>query len=149
MPVVFRAIFHDNTEHMRSERAQKLYYKISTLAINSDNLESLLYNIHMELKDLIAVNNFHVALYDKDKNYLNFPYYVDETQGEKNTTFKRPIGKALTEYSLFSENPTFLYEEDILLLAKEKTVELLGPAPKIWLGVPLKLEKQNHRSHCA
>ncbi|HSZ25107.1 MAG TPA: PAS domain S-box protein, partial [Cytophagaceae bacterium] len=142
LPVLFRGIFHDNTEHMRSERAQKLYYKISTLAINSDNLESLLYNIHMELKDLIAVNNFHVALYDKDKNYLNFPYYVDETQGEKNTTFKRPIGKALTEYSLFSENPTFLYEEDILLLAKEKTVELLGPAPKIWLGVPLKLENR-------
>jgi PAS domain S-box-containing protein len=142
LPILFRAIFHDNTEHLRSERAQKLYYKISTLAINSDNLESLLYNIHMELKELIAVNNFHVALYDKDKNILNFPYYVDETQGEKSTTFKRPISKALTEYSLFSENPTFLYEEDILLLAKEKTVELLGPAPKIWLGVPLKLENR-------
>jgi PAS domain S-box-containing protein len=142
LPILFRGIFHDNTEHMRSERAQKLYYKISTLAINSDNLESLLYNIHMELKELIAVNNFHVALYDKDKNILNFPYYVDETQGEKNTTFSRPISKALTEYSLFSESPTFLYEEDILLLAKEKTVELLGPAPKIWLGVPLKLENR-------
>ncbi len=142
VPVLFRAIFHDNTEHLRSERAQKLYYKISTLAINSDNLESLLYNIHMELKELIAVNNFHVALYDRDKNLLNFPYYVDETQGERNTTFKRPVAKALTEYSLFSENPTFLYEEDILLLAKEKTVELLGPVPKIWLGVPLKLENR-------
>jgi PAS domain S-box-containing protein len=142
IPVLFRGIFHDNTEHMRSERAQKLYYKISTLAINSDNLESLLYNIHMELKELIAVNNFHVALYDKDRNTLNFPYYVDETQGEKSTTFTRPISKALTEYSLFNENPTFLYEEDILLLAKEKTVELLGPAPKIWLGVPLKLENR-------
>ena len=142
IPVLFRAIFHDNTEHLRSERAQKLYYKISTLAIESDNLEELLFNIHMELKELIAVNNFHVALYDKDKNMLNFPYYVDEIQGEKNTTFSRPISKALTEYSLFSENPTFLYEEDILLLAKEKTVELLGPAPKIWLGVPLKLENR-------
>jgi PAS domain S-box-containing protein len=142
VPVLFRAIFHDNTEHMRSERAQKLYYKISTLAINSDNLESLLFNIHMELKELIAVNNFHVALYDKDKNNLNFPYYVDETQGNRNTTFTRPVAKALTEYSLFNERPTFLYEEDILLLAKEKTVELLGPAPKIWLGVPLKLENR-------
>ncbi|HVD99426.1 MAG TPA: PAS domain S-box protein [Cytophagaceae bacterium] len=142
VPVLFRGIFHDNTEHMRSERAQKLYYKISTLAINSDNLESLCYNIHMELKELIAVNNFHVALFDRDKNLLNFPYYVDETQGERSTTFKRPIAKALTEYSLFNENPTFLYEEDILLLAKEKTVELLGPVPKIWLGVPLKLENR-------
>ncbi len=142
IPVFFRGIFHDNTEHLRSEKAQNLYYKISSLAINSDNLEDLLYNIHMELREYIAVNNFHVALYDADKNFLNFPYYVDENQGTKSTTFRRPIGKALTEYSLLSETPVFLYEEDILLLAKEKTVELLGPAPKIWLGVPLKLENR-------
>lgn len=142
VPVQFRGIFHDNTEHLRSERAQQLYYKISTLAINSNNLESMLYNIHMELNKLVAVNNFHVALLDVEKHSLNFPYYVDENQGSKNTTFSRPVGKALTEYSIFSEKPTFLYEEDILQLAKDKTVELLGPVPKIWLGVPLKLENR-------
>ncbi|MCS6824481.1 MAG: PAS domain S-box protein [Cytophagaceae bacterium] len=138
-PVLYRGIFHDNTEHLRGEKAQQLYYKISTLAINSDNLETLLYNIHQELRELIAVNNFHVALYDKEKNYLNFPYYVDENQGGKNTTFKRQVVKGLTEYSLFNETPTFLYEEDILLLVKQKAVELLGPVPKIWIGVPLRL----------
>lgn len=141
-PVAFRGIFHDNTERIRAERAQNLYYKIANLTINSDNLESLLHNIHQELKTLIAVNNFHVALYDRDKNYLNFPYYVDETLGNKVITTKRKVGKGLTEYSLFSEKPVFLYEEDIMLLAHEKTVELLGPVPKIWLGVPLRLENR-------
>ncbi|MCU0428786.1 MAG: PAS domain S-box protein [Cytophagaceae bacterium] len=141
-PVQFRGIFHDNTEHLRSEHAQQLYYKISTLAINSNNLESLLHNIHLELKKIIAVNNFHVALLDVEKHMLNFPYYVDENQGDRNTTFSRPVGKALTEFSIFNEKPTFLYEEDIQHLAKEKTVELLGPVPKIWLGVPLKLENR-------
>lgn len=141
-PVSFRAIFHDNTEHMRAERAQNLYYKISTLAINSVNLESLLASIHNELRTLIAVNNFHVALYDKDHNFLNFPYYVDENIGTKPISMKRIVGKGLTEYSLFNTEPTFLYEEDILKLAEDKKVELLGPIPKLWLGVPLILENR-------
>jgi PAS domain S-box-containing protein len=139
-PVSFRGIFHDNTEHMRAERAQNLYYKISTLAINSDKLDSLLDNIHKELRTLIAVNNFHVALYDRDHNYLNFPYYVDENIGPKPISMKRIVGKGLTEYSLFNEGPTFLYEEDIKKLSDEGKIELLGPIPKIWLGVPLRLE---------
>ncbi|MBX9850536.1 MAG: PAS domain S-box protein [Cytophagaceae bacterium] len=141
-PIAFRGIFHDTTERIRAERAQNLYYKIANLTINSDNLESLLYNIHQELKTLIAVNNFHVALYDKEKNILNFPYYVDENIGPKYITNQRTVSKGLTEYSLFHEKPTFLYEEDILKLVEDKTVELLGPAPKIWLGVPLKLENR-------
>lgn len=141
--IAFRGIFHDATERIRAERAQNLYYKIANLTISSDNLESLLFNIHQELKKLIAVNNFHVALYDKDKDYLNFPYYVDENVLEGRViTQKRKAGKGLTEYSLFSDKPIFLYEEDILLLAHDKTVELLGPVPKIWLGVPLRLENR-------
>ncbi len=91
---------------------------------------------------MIAVNNFHVGLYDQNKNYLYFPYYVDETLPHVVTTNKRKVGKGLTEYSLFKEKPTFLYEEDILLLAHEGVVEIKGPVPKIWLGVPLRLENR-------
>ncbi|HEY8402494.1 MAG TPA: PAS domain S-box protein [Cytophagaceae bacterium] len=141
-PIAFRGIFHDNTERIRAERAQNLYYKIASLAINSSNLETLLLNIHNELKTLIAVNNFHVALYDKEESFLYFPYYVDENLGSRPTSHKRKVAKGLTEFSLFNEKPTFLYEEDIMLLAQEKVVELMGPVPKIWLGVPLKLENR-------
>jgi len=141
-PAVFRGIFHDNTERIRAERAQNLYYKIAGHTINSENLEVLLYNIHQELKTMIAVNNFHVGLVDLENNIVNFPYYVDENFGEKVTTNQRVIGKGLTEYSYFNNKPTFLYEEDILKLAQAETVELLGPVPKIWIGVPLKLENR-------
>jgi PAS domain S-box-containing protein len=142
-PIAFRGIFHDNTKRIRAERAQNLYYKIANLTINSNSLDTLLYNIHQELKTMIAVNNFHVALYDKDENYLNFPYYVDEIiTGTKAVSNKRVLSKGLTEYSLFNDKPTFLYEEDILKLAREGTIELLGPVPKIWLGVPLRLENR-------
>lgn len=142
IPIGFRGIFHDNTERIRAERAQNLYYKIASHTISSENLETLLYNIHQELKTMIAVNNFHVALHDKENNILNFPYYIDENFGGKVTTNQRKVGKGLTEYSYFNDKPTFLYEEDILELAQEGTVELLGPVPKIWIGVPLKLENR-------
>lgn len=142
VPIAFRGIFHDATERIRAERAQNLYYKIANLTINSDNLESLLYNIHQELKTMIAVNNFQVALYDQDKNYLNFPYYVDETLDHVVNANRRKVGKGLTEYSLFNDKPTFLYEEDIMLLANNKVVEIKGPVPKIWLGVPLRMENR-------
>lgn len=141
-PIAFRGIFHDATERIRAERAQTLYYKIATLTINSNNLETLLHNIHQELKSMIAVNNFHVALYDKEHDSLDFPYYVDETIPHVITTNKRKVGKGLTEYSLFNDKPTLLYEEDILKLEQEQMVELLGPVPKIWLGVPLRLENR-------
>ncbi len=140
--VAFRGIFHDASERIRAEKAQNLYYKIATLTINSNNLETLLHNIHQELKTMIAVNNFHVALYDEEHDTLDFPYYVDETIPHVITTNKRKIGKGLTEYSLFNDKPTFLYEEDIIQLAQDHKVELLGPIPKLWLGVPLRLENR-------
>jgi PAS domain S-box-containing protein len=141
-PAVFRGIFHDNTERIRAEKAQNLYNKIAGHTISSENLEVLLYNIHHELKSLIAVNNFHVGLLDLENNIVNFPYYVDENFGGKVTTNQRAIGKGLTEFSYFNNKPTLLYEEDILKLAEKDTVELLGPVPKIWIGVPLKLENR-------
>jgi hypothetical protein len=141
-PVALRGIFHDATERIRAEKAQNLYYKISSLTINSDNLEDLLQNIHQELKSMIAVNNFHVALHDVEHQMLVFPYYVDETLPHVITTNKRKISKGLTEYSLFSNKPTMLYEEDILELAHQNIIELMGPVPKVWLGVPLKLENR-------
>ncbi len=142
VPIGFRGICHDNTERIRAEKAQNLYYKIASHTIGSENLENLLYNIHQELKTMIAVNNFHVALVDKENRVLNFPYYVDENYGEKITTYQRPVGKGLTEYSFFNNKPTLLYEEDILRLANEGAVEPLGPVPKVWIGVPLKLENR-------
>ena len=141
-PSVFRGIFHDNTARLQAEQAQNLYYKISTLAINSNNLETLLGNIHQELRNMFAVNNFQVGLYDKEENSLFFPYYVDESVGTKPVKHKRRIGKWLTEFSLFSDKPTLLYEEDIIQLEKEGEIEIKDMPPKIWLGVPLKLENR-------
>lgn len=142
IPTEFRGIFYDNTYKVRTERSQRLYNSIADLTIKSTNLDTLFLDIHKELKNVIDVNNFHVALLEKGKHYISFPYYVDENFKGPLKLPKRKISKGLTEYSLFFEKPIFLYEEDIIDLVNDGKVEVKGKLPKIWMGVPLKLENR-------
>ena len=139
--VEFRGIFYDNTYKVRAERTQFLYYGIANLALKSDNLDTLFMDIHKLMKSVIEVNNFHVALFDSDSKALEYPYYVDEQlgsySGKENTT---PITTdVLTEYTLRHANSIFLYEEEIIKLASTGALHISGRIPKIWMGVPLKL----------
>ncbi|MEY5047791.1 MAG: multi-sensor hybrid histidine kinase [Bacteroidota bacterium] len=138
----FRGIFHNNTSRIRAERAQTLFYSIANLAVKSDNLESLYLDIHKLLKQYIDVNNFHVALIDNEHQQLNFPYYVDENNPGVISSSHRIVGKGLSEYTLKQGKALFLYEEDILKLSENNEIELIGRLPKIWMGVPLRLENK-------
>ncbi len=141
-PTAFRCIFYDTTDRIRAEKAQNLYYSIASLTTKSDNLETLYQNIHKELGKVIEVKNFYITLYNPEKNYLYFPYYVDEDfDGEVRLTQRR-VGRGLTEYAMFYNKPLFLYEEQIIQLAAEHNLELFGAVPKVWLGVPLKIENR-------
>lgn len=128
-----------NTE-LFSDSSQNLYYSIANLAVKSVNLEQLFYDIHALLKKVIDVNNFIIALYDNKFDYIHFPFYVDEHFAGLVQSTKRKISKGLTEYNLFKGTPLFLYDDEINQLIKEKKVELTGRVPKIWMGVPLKIE---------
>ncbi len=141
-PVAYTGIFYDNTERIRGERAQELYYSIANLIIESKNLDELLTSIHGSLKEHIFANNFHVALYDDENKLLNFPYYCDEIFGGKVDAYSRPFAKGLTEYTLKKKRPVFLFEEDIRALVSEGLLELYGPEPQVWLGVPLKIDRR-------
>ncbi|HTF81043.1 MAG TPA: PAS domain S-box protein, partial [Cytophagales bacterium] len=142
-PTEFRGLFYDNTDKVRAERAQNLYLGIANLAIKSDNLDTLFQEIHKLLKKYIDVNNFHVALYDeKEENKINFPCYIDENMPGITTYPSRTLQNGLTEYSLLMQMPIFLQEEDILKLVESKTIEPLNRIPKIWMGVPLKVDNR-------
>ncbi len=128
-----------NTE-IFSDSSQNLYYSIANLAVKNISLEQLFQDIHALLKNVIDVNNFLIALYDSRLDYIYFPYYLDENFGTVVQTIKRKISKGITEYNIFHGSPLFLYEEDIVKLIEERKVIITGKVPKIWMGVPLKLE---------
>lgn len=138
----FRGIFHDITERVRAEKAQHLYFSIANLTIHSSDLEELYHNIHQELHKIVATDNFYIGLFNFGNNIINFPYFIDENYGTGVHISQRSLGKGLTEYTLHQNKALFLYEEDILKLAAQNKIEINGPIPKIWLGVPLKLGKR-------
>jgi PAS domain S-box-containing protein len=147
-PTAFRCILYDITDKIRAEKAQNLYYSIASLTIRSDNLENLYQNIHQELGKVIEVKNFYITLYNQEKNYLHFPYYVDEDFGGEVRLTQRRVGKGLTEYAMLHSQPLFLYEEDIRRLAQENNLEIFGAIPKVWLGVPMKIEGRITGYYC-
>ncbi|HEV7350561.1 PAS domain S-box protein [Telluribacter sp.] len=138
-PTAFRCILHDFSEKIRAEKAQSLYYSIANWTISTQNLDDLYHNIHQELGKIIDVKNFFIALYDQNKSYLYFPYYIDEYfQGNLRFT-KRRLGNGLTEFAIASNRPLFLYEEDIEKLATTNSLYLYGVTPKVLLCVPLRI----------
>lgn len=141
-PVEFRGIFHDITDRIRAEKAQELYNKISSLTLESIDLNELYENIYHELNLVIEANNFYIALYEPNIQYINFPYYIDENYGSRVTNVERKAGNGLTEFAIQNGGPLFLFEEDLIELAVEGKVSISGPLPKIWMGVPLKIENK-------
>jgi PAS domain S-box-containing protein len=137
-----RCIFHDVTEKIRAEKAKDLYYSIANHTIQSPNLSKLYRNIHEELKKVIDVENFYVALYDRerDKNLLKFPYFIDQNNKDESIHKERNLSNGLTEYAIFKNKPLFLYEGDIVDLALNEKITIQGTIPLIWLGVPLRVD---------
>ncbi|MDX2196478.1 MAG: ATP-binding protein [Cytophagales bacterium] len=125
-----------------TDSLQNLYSAIANLAVNSLNLEQLYYDIHAILKKHIDVNNFIIAINDEKQEFIHFPYYVDEHFGGVVQSIRRKISKGLTEYNLMRSEPLFLYEEEIIRLVEEGTLVITGKIPKIWMGVPLKIDEK-------
>ena len=141
----FRCILHDTTGRVRAERSQKLYYSIANWTLNSESLADLYEKIHQELGQIIDTRNFFIALYDQRKNYLNFPYYVDEYFRDSMRFTKRKLGNdrtrpGLTEYTIRANKPLFLYESDIRQLADDQQIDLYGQLqPQVMLTAPLRI----------
>ncbi len=142
IPTAFRCILYDVTDTIRAEKAQQLYYRISSLVTESNNLDNLYRNIHGELSKVVDAENFYITLYNAETNYLHFPYYVDEVIFGDFRITQRRVGKGLIEYGLFHQKPLILFEDDINRLIENGEVEIYNTPPKVWMGVPLKIENR-------
>ena len=124
----------DITESKRANKIQEVTFKISTAAHLSPSLDELYREIHRCLGELLNVENFYIALYDRQTDLVSFPYFVD--QYDEPAPPKRP-GKGLTEYVLRTGKPLMASPEIFQDLVERGEAELVG-APSIdWVGVPL------------
>jgi PAS domain S-box-containing protein len=131
----YMAVKSDVTERKQSEEVQAAIYKISEISVTSDNLLELYAGIHMVIDELMNTANFYIALYDKELELLEFPYFVDE---KDQRPISRILKKGLTEYVLKTGASLMAPPAVQDKLVETGEVEIVGTPSIDWIGVPLK-----------
>jgi PAS domain S-box-containing protein/putative nucleotidyltransferase with HDIG domain len=135
-PLAIASLGDDITEKDAMQKVQDAILKISQASNEADNLDYLYHSIHEILKKLAPVENLFIALYDKKKNLISFPYFVD--QYDLPPAPKTP-GKGLTEYVLQTGKPMSINPEKFSAMLEKDVVESLGAPSLDWIGIPLKV----------
>ncbi|WP_440054418.1 diguanylate cyclase domain-containing protein [Pseudoalteromonas sp. T1lg65] len=118
---------------------QQILFKISELATQFTDIDDVYKQVHDIIRSITFADNLYIALYDRDNNWLNFPYSVDEV-----TQYKpRPFDRGYSELVIRSEQSQLIDTKRAKQLLKSgevvrpKHYDLTGSATS-WLGAPLK-----------
>ena len=68
-----------------SERAatiQDALYRIAETASTAEDMQDFYARIHAIVHELMYANNLYIALYDDERQMINFPYYVDQVDDD-------------------------------------------------------------------
>ncbi len=126
---------HDITREKKEEKIQKVILSILEAANTEVNLIDYFKYIHTSVGQLMPVENFYIALYDKEKKLLSFPYFVDKYDKQLPS---EQIGNGLTGYVLKTGKASLINSDLDKELVKKGDAELIGSPSRIWLGIPLK-----------
>ena len=127
-------MMQDIHERKQAELLQSAVYKIAQAADTSAGLDDLFQSVHGTVATVMPAGNFYIALYDRARELLEFPYFRDEEDPPPGA-FKP--GKGLTEYVIRTGRPLLCDEATDRDLRSRGEVALVGAPSAIWLGVPL------------
>lgn len=127
------AVARDVTERKRAEATQKALHSISEAAHFAEDLFALFQRIHLIIASLLRAENFVVALYDREKDALAFPYHIDNNipvpEPNRKDTAYLSAEIVRTGSALLLKPGCRWFPEDI---AAADTLDT-----SCWLGVPL------------
>ena len=132
------SVYREIADREKKDKIQKVLFNISNAALTIDNFYEFNSFIKSELGTIIDTTNFYIALYNKEQEFINTPFMVDEL-GVR-TDFS--AAKTLTSYVIKSKKSLLGTENQIKSLIKKGLVEWVGPPCKVWLGVPLKINNE-------
>jgi signal transduction histidine kinase len=128
----------DITSDKKKEIVQKTILKILNAGNSALSVESVCDHLYKTVVDIIPVNNFYVALHDKTKHMLTFPYYKDDFNAKP---ADRKFGNGLTEYVIRTKKTLFLDKDRIIHFIKRGYIASLEVPVTGWLGVPLMIHE--------
>lgn len=131
-------VARDITERKQAEQKQAALYAISEAAYWAGGLPELFTGIHQIVSGLLPADNFFVALYDKDRDELSFPYYVDQ---HDHHPAPRPLDSGTLSAEVIRTGRSMLLTPDnrdeLLARISGATDAIDGTDSLDWLGVPL------------
>ena len=128
----------DITEKMRSDRVQNVLYAISNAALSSNDLPELIEIISRELGKLLDSTNFYIAFYNEMTDMLSTLYIKDE----RDQINSWPAEKSATGYVIKHQRSLLVSDTDVIKMCEAGEIEIVGTPSKIWLGVPLSVNKK-------
>ena len=129
--------------HERAEKVQSALYRIAETASAAQDMPTFYAKIHKIVGELMYADNFYIALYDEERQQINFPYFRDEVDTDiPDPNAWDPIGVAFargsTAYLLRTGEPQFWDARRGLELEAQGEIEDFGAVAIEWLGAPLK-----------
>ncbi len=126
-------------EQKKAETLQRVFYRIAERAAADLSFYDFLQSVHGLLGELLYAKNCYVCLYDAQKHRKDFPYYVDERDGDALQLSNVPYRQGLTEFVLSTGKP------QIIDATRLKVLEAAGDVTEgsgdmtfsSWLGVPM------------
>lgn len=124
-------------ERQRSEKLQRVLFRISELSVTAASLERFHADVHGLVDGLLYARNFYVAMLSADGGRIEFPYSVDERDPVREP---RGLTKGLTEYVIRTGRALLADREAIRRLERSGELVSHGALAHSWLGVPLELD---------
>ena len=127
-------------ERQKVESLQQALFEISELAANLEGDMNAFYSsLHEILARLISAPNCYIAIHNKEKDLLEFPYFSDAKQDQINA---RPLGLGLTEFVLRTGQAELINPPKVLELAESGDLDVsvaqnMLNSANSWLGSPL------------
>ena len=133
-------------EHARAAKVKDALYRIAEAASSVEDLRAFYATVHGIVADLMYAENCYIALYDEQRQAINYPYFVDPVDTDiPDPSVWDPIGTGqatgVTAYALRTGKPQLIDAAAHHELVARGEVETLGVvAEGSWLGAPLVAE---------
>ncbi len=137
-----RELQREAQEQKKAETLQRVFYRIAERATAGLPFYDFLKAVHELLGELLYAKNFYVCLCRPNQTTVDFPYYVDEKDGDTMQCNDVTRGRGMTEFVLRTEEPQLIDAKRFLALqACGEITEATGDLTfTTGLGVPMKVE---------
>src|SRR5437763_417665 len=131
-------------ERARAEKVQPALYRIADLASTAQDLQELYRAVHAVVGELMYAKNFFIALFDRERQLISWPYYADEVDLDvpdphQWDVFGEGDARGTTAYVLRTGEPQLLDYGRWRELVEQGEIDAVGTTVEdsSWLGVPL------------